>query len=162
LATGDAIKIVFRKEHKTGFHIAEMDISEAARTVSLWPGMSAQEIAETGVTAGKDYTKNLPETFGDGHWEIRPVRCFLEPAWVSNRKSLFVTGHHAAVWEAVIPALIHLPGLRGNPERTYPIAAVGDTFPGTFEKYTASVISSWADGEKASKLDELNAALRLL
>lgn len=162
LTTGDSVKLVFRKEHKTGFHIQEMEITEGSRTISLWPEMTTAEIAETGVTVGKDYTDNLPESFGDGHWEIKDERCFLEPAWVSNQTNMYVTRHHLAIWEAIIPTIIHVPGLRGNPERAYPIAAVGDTFPGTFEKYTASVISSWADGERAGKLDELNAALRVL
>lgn len=42
-----------------------------------------------------------------------------------------------------IAGLIHVPGLRGNPERNYKTTAVGDTFPGTFENYVASVISHW-------------------
>ena len=33
---------------------------------------------------------------------------------------------------------------RGNPERTYPVAAVGPTFPGTFKSYVASLIAEWA------------------
>ena len=42
-----------------------------------------------------------------------------------------------------IAGLIHVPGLRGSPERNYKTTAVGDTFPGTFENYVASVISHW-------------------
>ena len=41
--------------------------------------------------------------------------------------------------------LIHLPGARGNPERAYPIAALGDVFPGTFQNYAASVIAHWKE-----------------
>jgi hypothetical protein len=43
-----------------------------------------------------------------------------------------------------IIGVIHLPGLRGNPERTYPVAAIGPHFPGTFENYVASLISHGA------------------
>ncbi|WP_150130889.1 AAA family ATPase [Janthinobacterium sp. LM6] len=39
--------------------------------------------------------------------------------------------------------LIHVPGLRGNPERTYTTTAVGDSFPGRFENYVASIILEW-------------------
>jgi predicted ATPase len=42
-----------------------------------------------------------------------------------------------------IRGMIYIPGLRGNPERTYVLAAVGSTFPGTFENYAASVIAKW-------------------
>ena len=51
-----------------------------------------------------------------------------------------------------IMGVIHLPGLRGNPERTYPVAAIGPHFPGTFEKYVASLISHWsAEASPANK-----------
>jgi hypothetical protein len=39
--------------------------------------------------------------------------------------------------------IIHLPGLRGNPERTYKETSVGEKFGGRFEAYTASVIARW-------------------
>ncbi len=44
---------------------------------------------------------------------------------------------------SVIVEIIHLPGLRGNPERVYPRSISGPKFPGTFETYTASVIAEW-------------------
>ena len=40
-----------------------------------------------------------------------------------------------------VTRLIHVPGLRGNPERIYKIAASEDVYPGSFEKYVASIIS---------------------
>ncbi len=43
----------------------------------------------------------------------------------------------------VILSTIHVPGLRGNPSRSYRTTAVGDLFPGTFENYIASAILSW-------------------
>lgn len=53
--------------------------------------------------------------------------------------------------------IIHLPGLRGNPERVYPVSAVGETFQGTFENYTASVISNWQAGKKKEKIGNVAA-----
>jgi len=52
--------------------------------------------------------------------------------------------------------------LRGNPERTYPVTAVGLTFPGTFENYVASVIEQWQRDGTNEKLEELNYDLRRL
>lgn len=46
---------------------------------------------------------------------------------------------------AILGGLIHLPGLRGTPERSYPLANTGEQFPGTFEKYMASVIFNWQE-----------------
>jgi hypothetical protein len=57
--------------------------------------------------------------------------------------------------------VIHLPGLRGNPERTYPVTAVGPRFPGTFERYVASLIAHW-DSASAAKIKELGNDLTLL
>jgi hypothetical protein len=54
---------------------------------------------------------------------------------------------------------IHLPGLRGNPERVYPRSATGPSFPGTFENYTASVIAEWQSKGNEQKMKSLWADL---
>jgi predicted ATPase len=56
---------------------------------------------------------------------------------------------------------VHVPGLRGNPSRTYPATAVGTSFPGTFEYYVASVIAHW-QFEQNRNVDVLNDDLRRL
>ena len=40
---------------------------------------------------------------------------------------------------------IHLPGLRGNPKRTYKLTGTGSLYPGTFEHYVASLIHEWQE-----------------
>ena len=50
----------------------------------------------------------------------------------------FWIGHEQL--ERAISEVIHVPGLRGNPLRNYPISAVGSRFTGTFEKYVASIV----------------------
>ncbi len=59
----------------------------------------------------------------------------------------FVLTEHASIDKVTphIRNLIHLPGLRGNPERSYQRAATGPVFPGTFQVYTASIINEWAE-----------------
>jgi hypothetical protein len=42
--------------------------------------------------------------------------------------------------------MIHVPGLRGNPERSYPTSEVSGRFPGVFQDYVASILSGWRDG----------------
>jgi hypothetical protein len=61
-----------------------------------------------------------------------------------------------------IQAIIHLPGLRGNPERAYPLTAVQRQFPGTFESYVASVIADWQSHGDARRLRALSADMTLL
>jgi hypothetical protein len=147
LETGDSFRTHFRKEHQMGFRIERMDISGAGWEFVFWPEMTEAEVVRTGVTK-RLISREAPPGYGPGRWEVGRDRCFLEPLWVAKGPdgtgaSFFVGGRPGAVWEAIIPRVIHLPGLRGNPERTYPVTAVGPPYPGTFEKYTASIISHW-------------------
>ena len=58
--------------------------------------------------------------------------------------------------------LVHVPGLRGNPERAYPFtAAAGGHFPGPFPPYTASVIADWMN-KKDERLPTVAEQLREL
>jgi hypothetical protein len=59
----------------------------------------------------------------------------------------------------VITGLIHVPGLRGNPARSYPRAEIGESFDGAFEPYVASLIQHWADTDE-DKLARLIQCLR--
>jgi hypothetical protein len=62
--------------------------------------------------------------------------------WLSGAQArpLFDPG---ALLIPLIQRIIHIPGLRGNPERSYQTTAVGDHFPGTFDPYVASLINHW-------------------
>lgn len=57
--------------------------------------------------------------------------------------------------------LIHLPGIRGNPERTCKKVALGKYFPGTFQNYVASVIDHWKE-DSPDKLNLLGKNLQKL
>jgi predicted ATPase len=64
-----------------------------------------------------------------------------------------------------IQRIIHIPALRGNPERIYQVNAVGEEFPGIFDNYVASIINFWQSGESPNgreNLDRLNYYLNLL
>ncbi|OYQ63361.1 hypothetical protein B9G53_17460 [Pseudanabaena sp. SR411] len=63
--------------------------------------------------------------------------------------------------EMQIRQLIHVPGLRGNPERTYPVSFVGGSFTGTFENYVANIIHDWKIN-KDKRLKQLDEALQIL
>jgi hypothetical protein len=127
--------------------------------------MTPDEIVKTGIAKGLDISKVAPEGYKEGRWEIKRDRCFIKLAWVvfgtGTGGGFFASEHLTSAWEGIIAEVIHLPGLRGNPERTYPVTAVGPNYPGTFEKYAASVISQWKDENEAA-LDELNADLKRL
>ncbi len=159
---GEGIVIRFRKEHKMGFRIERMDITTESIESSYWPEMSEGDIIKTGYPKSRDWTKEVPNGYSPG-WKIKRERCFLGPILVAKALdgATFTHGPPVLPWESIIPQVIHLPGLRGNPERTYPVTAIGPNYPGTFERYTASVIAQWIE-ESEETLDVLNVDLKLL
>jgi predicted ATPase len=64
-------------------------------------------------------------------------------------------------FQSYIRRLLHVPGLRGNPERTYKTTAIGREFPGTFDNYVASVLNHWNE-TKDERLQETGSALATL
>ena len=63
--------------------------------------------------------------------------------------------------ESYILDSIHLPGLRGNPERIYKLTSTGPRYPGTFEHYAASLIHEWQE-TKDKRLKTLGDAFHTL
>ena len=98
---------------------------------------------------------------------LSPNRCFLDYSITSNSTAKTPVMPFSSQ-QRVIDALhhlLHLPGLRGNPQRTYPIIPLGPNFTnfsGTFEIYTASVIHDWQKNKQQEKLDHLNRDLERL
>jgi len=100
------------------------------------------------------------------YFNVEKIRFFLEVKLLINQddKSIpqtFLSFTQSGRFEKYIRDIIHVPGLRGNPERTYPVTAIGEQFPGTFENYVASVINNWQT-TKSSKLKDLARYLRIL
>jgi predicted ATPase len=99
-------------------------------------------------------------------WEVVRERCFLELKGLGWRNFPQIdSGIAPCKFLATLATqLIHVPGVRGNPERSYRSAATGaSSFPGSFEKYVASIINHWqADEEQHEKIAQLQSQLKLL
>lgn len=134
---------------------------------------SNQELSETD---GRALTESLPEgiaklaTGANGHWVARPGRGFNDAAMtipISSDPLKPETFELARlpIQQAVrmhCSKLIHIQGLRGNPERVYAAnAKVSDQFPGLFTDYVASIITQWQE-EQNPKLDAVGNDLREL
>ena len=102
------------------------------------------------------------EMYKRGSLEVVRDRSFLNVELVMDNKGfrLPILNPGEGLIE-MIGKLIHVPGLRGNPERDYRTTAVGDSFPGTFEVYVASVIKHWQSSDN-SKLSQLGIHLENL
>jgi hypothetical protein len=125
------------KAHK-GFELFAMIKSSKGVETSFQPGMSSAEL--------KDKVKRIMVLVpsANDRLAITRDRCFLGVnVFLNKAKESSFQRPLARGLGSVIRKIIHLPGLRGNPERTYPVTAVGKTYQGTFQEYTASIIASW-------------------
>jgi len=157
------------KEFSIGFEIGDKKVELCFRQV---PGKGLEIYSNT-VTDGKTETVISMDTDLTGIKEQLLVKRFGEnlPKKIHEEAELKVVRdrsflvvellnigipmlHPGEELAAMISGLIHVPGLRGNPERNYKTTAVGDTFPGTFEYYVASVINHWqsSDDDRLQKL----------
>jgi predicted ATPase len=166
IESGRTVTMCFIREPSKGFAIRQMISADGERKNVLHFGMSHDEI----LPALPPHIRDRYEAISD-QWESPPEwivmreRCFLMVALVTEMESDKVLVHSIAPGQEIEPyirKLIHLPGLRGNPERTYPVTAVGSTFPGTFEKYAASVIAQWKAERNGDGLEMLNQDLEKL
>lgn len=165
----------FTIEERKGIQIAEMICEVQNCTVSLRPKMREKElksmnlpdlcslnwsIASEMVSSGR---LPGPEPLEDRvKLSVKRARCFLYVGLdMPNEKLSFPFYEPAEPFGTSILKMIHVPGLRGNPERTYKRTAVGPEFPGTFENYIAAVISHWKN-EKDQRLKGLGTELKKL
>jgi len=137
------IGLCFRKFPKKGLEIFSNSVSEGKSKTIITKNATTDELKEIVRLSGlKDIIPN--SLFKDAESEIVRDRAFLSVELVveKNRFRIPVVQPGAKL-SNMIASIIHVPGLRGNPERNYKTTAVGDSFPGTFENYVASVINHW-------------------
>ena len=64
--------------------------------------------------------------------------------------------------ENTLSRLMHIPGLRGAPRRSYPATIFHNQIKGTFDLYAAGTVSQWQQQENTEALGQLNDYLRRL
>jgi predicted ATPase len=143
------VKVVLKYERAKGFQIEQTATKRGGRETILRPGMLPSELLEQLAFSPS------------GAFGVTRNRCFLELAFEmgpgdKGQKAVIPFSITQATFGAYIRALIHVPAWRGNPERVYPVTAVGSAFPGTFEKYTASVVARWQSEQSEEQLRALN------
>lgn len=150
------IRAVFEHEPASGFRIEQTTYRIDGKDETLRRDTILNEVP-------REQWPNFRE--GEGKLITVLDKCFLDwalklngddhefpivPAMSSPLETIFVPR---------IRSIIHLPGLRGNRERVYAVAAVGPTFPGTFENYAASVIAYWQAVGDQESMGSLNRQL---
>ena len=175
-AKDTTLKVVFSLTKERVLEITEMVTKDKkdALPIHLRPNLSSNKIKKafsTSVKAKIKWPKGL-------EFEVVRNRCFLEvvmdiasvprnatnffrlPSYYLLMRSM---RHATDRYDPLIRSIIHVPGLRGNPERVYKTTATGPDFPGTFENYVASVVARWQAGNDArlNQLEEMLVALGL-
>jgi predicted ATPase len=160
------VQLFFDRSAKKQLDLQRQKANIAGRKSELKVGdLTANIVARGGLD---DYYRMAPD--GISYSVVRD-RCFLEVSMsVEMRTNLpagigegpFTVLKPAEHFGPSVQAVIHLPGLRGNPARAYPVAAFGASFPGTFEVYTASVLLHWSGDRVDEKLDQIGADLKNL
>ena len=149
----NAVRTTFRKG-KNGIEIVEMtkensvsDRTLSAKSLTLYPEMLPEEIKKLG---------NQDPAFKNFDI-VKRSRCFL---YLGSQYSSSLYEVTYGFGEYIFNT-IHLPGLRGNPERTHKLSSTGPRYPGTFEHYTASLIHEWQE-TKDKRLKTLGDAFHTL
>ena len=145
------LKNVFSLKKNQTLKISEMIIKKDKRSLHLESSQSLDHL--------KNAISKFLSTKIEWPGELRVVsnRCFLRidfdplddrgnfvlpavPELYGLEGPSFVIGE-------TLRGMIHVPGLRGNPERIYPRTATGPDFPGTFKPYVATIIADWQKKE---------------
>jgi hypothetical protein len=166
IANLNSFTIRFRRQRGQQIDVDSMTSKLRGRVIALKPGVTDYDPSAW---------PSIPANFIDvwrqkGYKLVTRVtrqRCFLERDVVQvndagDEVRLPVSHSLATIFEPLIVDVIHLPGLRGNPKRTYPVSAVGPRFTGTFENYVASIISKAATDGPVDFLDQISSDLREL
>ena len=147
----DWVTTTFRKGRQ-GIEIARMSMASKpsdgpSKHLTLYPNMPSEEIK-----LQVDQHRKL-----DGSEVVKRSGCFLDFGYQDDEMTLNITEDI----EYHILDSIHIPGLRGNPERTYKRTSTGPWYPGTFENYVVSLIHEWQE-TKDKRLKTVTNALRTL
>lgn len=135
---------------------------------SLHPG----NLTEREALAVPMHVFNMGNPFGssakkDLIYKCKVQRGFLDVMLGRETSNMFMMlgapGADRAIRQQLLN-LIHIPGLRGNPERDYRLRKTkGSRFDGHFQDYVAGIVAGWKDGPTGkSKLGLLSDALHEL
>ena len=150
---------------KRNIEILSMKVTADDDSFTLAPDMTEEDLVKDGPQKVRDFI--IENSSGDEQTWKRGFRVnsssfFLHVEIFDTRRGIGTTIFFLDDWyfhdfRPDIKNLIHLPGLRGNPERVYPIAAAqGPNFSGTFENYVASMILRWQQEGNEAVLEIAN------
>jgi len=159
----------FINKPQAGMEIAEISYKNEEGITILRPDMTQEEMMTTRLMAILPGWERTYFKFSlindiknkDPVLNTERNRCFLELKMLMGDDDTFMVSGLSRTFSSAILSLIHVPALRGKPERNYKKTSVGPMFPGTFEIYAASLIHHWQATED-TRLNDLGTALEKL
>jgi len=166
---GNSLETRFRSVVGQGFDVERMVFRAGRETLDIQPDMPHERIVALLPDHLKSFADDMSRKYGERpRWRVFRDRCFLafeltDSATRDPAARFWPRGGISPSTEflPLIQSVVHLPGLRGNPRRTYPKTAAGPHFPGTFEAYVASLVFQWQT-DKSDKLTELGTSMEEL
>lgn len=164
----ESSKIEFGYTSKEGFTAFEASNND----ITIKKGMSLEEL-EMVLEPFKEKEGFLKEIFQSMKSEnkliprLKTEKSFLcvemvPEKFLKKRQHIFSFGiTPAGNIQDFVEKLIHIPGIRSNPERQYKIERYNKKYQGRFDKYTASIIYNWGEKEN-KKLEELISIIKEL
>ena len=163
-AKGKMLKVVFSLSKNQTLEIQKMVIGEDKRSLCLRPNQKDADLENAILTSRLQEVK-WPEQLKPSLSVVKN-RCFLDVNFEGRQVvgiyyEVSKTGGFSEPYSENLHSMIHVPGLRGNPERVYPRTATGPHFPGIFENYVATIIEQWQQKEELQALESILSALGL-
>lgn len=164
VGSADALRLDYLSTMKRDVKLTGMTCIQDGESIRLSSNMASEQIAEIAPRYSQALIQLLTEqSQEEPQWTVSRSRCFLRANLYPNYASLapLMEFPNTDQFAEYIRGVIHVPGLRGNPERTYKTTAVDKNFPGTFDIYVASVVTYW-QAQSADRLAVLNRSLQEL
>jgi hypothetical protein len=162
---GTFVENVFKRSVDDRLDFVRMEVSTGRRKKKpfvLEAGASGWDLNEVNAVSAA-MLGTLSHLYKDRlSWKIVRQGSFLAVALQLDGKEYGIERSHTAdEFGVLLRRTLHVPGLRGNPERSYKTSAIEEVFRGTFENYVASIILKWQQG-KDKKIDRLGIWLKSL
>ncbi len=160
-STSKYLSFIFENEEK-GLLLSELTQKSERDSITLNSDMLGKEVS-TLPKHLQTMLKQLKKSGVETKTKLVRNRIFFDLVINFEDNERFMVVSFSDVFIKLISHLIHLPGLRNAPERTYQRASVEEnTFQGTFDKYFASLILNWHEKRDMHKLEMLNENLFFL
>jgi len=159
----------FTYDSKDGFLASSSALNKDGRIVTVKRKMTQSEMLKEskkinngGELSHLSIFKKMSIAEENFAWKVGKGKPFLtlelSPKTTKENKISFSIGFNPSEKiEDFVQNIIHVPGIRSNPERQYKIERYTTKYQGRFDKYVASIIYNWCvkNDKKLEKLKEI-------